>query len=182
MRLWSWCHSHFVEQDPVSLPHVLALKEVLHVHQMRSSLLRGCISFWALSKHLQKSSCQGVGPSAVLFPLNKGHSLIGSGPHMLRVSQLGPDRELVWLRSQGTISGQQHAYELDDGHTFVTGKPALVCGNTAAMVGEQNKSWLSKHFQVQSDLFHWPPSQWCPGQSDKFSENMFCSSNRAQVS
>ncbi|KAK9863726.1 hypothetical protein WJX84_004714 [Apatococcus fuscideae] len=52
---------------------------------------------------------------------------------------------------KGTISGQQHAYELDDGHTFVTGKPALVCGNTAAMVGEQNKSWLSKHFQVVGD-------------------------------
>lgn len=49
---------------------------------------------------------------------------------------------------QGTIPGEDHAYQLDDGHRFVKGKPLLVCGNTAAMVGEQGKSWLSQHFQV----------------------------------
>ena len=49
---------------------------------------------------------------------------------------------------QGSIKGHEHAYQLDDHHTFVTGKPMLVCGNTAAMVGEEGISWLSKHFQV----------------------------------
>ena len=49
---------------------------------------------------------------------------------------------------QGTIKGHEHSYQLDDHHTFVTGKPMLVCGNTAAMVGEKGHSWLAKNFQV----------------------------------
>jgi arsenite methyltransferase len=50
---------------------------------------------------------------------------------------------------QGTIKGHEHSYQLDDHHTFVTGKPMLVCGNTAAMVGEDGVSWLAKNFQVR---------------------------------
>ena len=49
---------------------------------------------------------------------------------------------------QGTITGLEHSYQLDDHHTFVKGKPMLVCGNTAAMVGEKGVSWLAKNFQV----------------------------------
>ncbi|KAI8820804.1 S-adenosyl-L-methionine-dependent methyltransferase [Fimicolochytrium jonesii] len=48
----------------------------------------------------------------------------------------------------GTIPGHTHAYELDDHHTFVTGKPVLVCGNSADMVG---RTWLGKHFKVDGD-------------------------------
>lgn len=47
----------------------------------------------------------------------------------------------------GTLE-DKHTYKLDDHHTFQTGKPMLVCGNTAAMVGD---SWLSKHFKVQGN-------------------------------
>ena len=36
----------------------------------------------------------------------------------------------------GSISGYPHYFDLDDHHHFVTGKPMLVCGNTAAMVSE----------------------------------------------
>ncbi len=49
---------------------------------------------------------------------------------------------------QGTIAGHEHLYQLDADHKFVTGKPTLVSGNTAAMVGEGGVSWLSNHFQV----------------------------------
>lgn len=49
---------------------------------------------------------------------------------------------------KGTIPGHTHAYDLDDHHRFVAGKPMLVCGNSAAMVGD---SWLAKHFDVQGD-------------------------------
>ncbi|CAD7701699.1 unnamed protein product [Ostreobium quekettii] len=52
---------------------------------------------------------------------------------------------------KGTIEGHEHAYELDDKHHFETGKPMLVDGNTAAMVGEDGISWLSPHFQVVGD-------------------------------
>ena len=37
---------------------------------------------------------------------------------------------------KGTIPGHPHAFALDDHHNFITGKPMLVCGNTASMVSE----------------------------------------------
>ncbi|KAK9866240.1 hypothetical protein WJX84_008243 [Apatococcus fuscideae] len=50
----------------------------------------------------------------------------------------------------GTVPGSAHDFVLDENHRFETGKPALVCGNTAAMLGEGGMSWLSKHFQVSA--------------------------------
>ncbi|KAK9806764.1 hypothetical protein WJX72_001784 [[Myrmecia] bisecta] len=52
---------------------------------------------------------------------------------------------------KGTIEGHEHGYALDDHHFLETGKPMLVCGNTAAMLGEGNMSWLAPHFQVVGD-------------------------------
>jgi arsenite methyltransferase len=52
---------------------------------------------------------------------------------------------------KGTIEGYEHEYTLDQGHTFEAGRPALVCGNTAAMLGEDSVSWLSPHFQIIGD-------------------------------
>ncbi|MAL17315.1 MAG: methyltransferase type 11 [Balneola sp.] len=46
---------------------------------------------------------------------------------------------------QGTIPESPHAFMLDDHHLFETGKPMLVCGNTAAMVEETR---YGKHFKV----------------------------------
>lgn len=37
---------------------------------------------------------------------------------------------------KGTVPGHPHSFALDDHHNFITGKPMLVCGNTAAMVSE----------------------------------------------
>ena len=34
----------------------------------------------------------------------------------------------------GSISGYPHFFDLDDHHRFITGKPMLVCGNTASML------------------------------------------------
>jgi arsenite methyltransferase len=48
----------------------------------------------------------------------------------------------------GTIPEHGHRFSLDDHHTFVTGMPMLVCGNTAAMVGETR---FSRHFRVVGD-------------------------------
>ena len=49
---------------------------------------------------------------------------------------------------KGTIPGHPHAFALDDHHNFVTGKPMLVCGNTAAMVSETR---FRDHFTVNGD-------------------------------
>ncbi len=45
----------------------------------------------------------------------------------------------------GTIPESPHAFILDDHHTFITGKPMLVCGNTASMIKETR---LARHFKV----------------------------------
>ncbi|CAG9466402.1 unnamed protein product [Pedinophyceae sp. YPF-701] len=52
---------------------------------------------------------------------------------------------------RGSVEGSESAYVLDDHHKFEKGKPMLVCGNTAAMVGENGVSWLAKHFDVVGD-------------------------------
>ena len=48
----------------------------------------------------------------------------------------------------GTVPDAPAGFVLDDHHRFITGKPMLVCGNTAAMVGE---SRLGRHFRVDGD-------------------------------
>lgn len=49
---------------------------------------------------------------------------------------------------KGTIAGHAHSYLLDDHHRLETGRPMLVCGNTASMLSE---SWLAPHFTVTGD-------------------------------
>jgi ubiquinone/menaquinone biosynthesis C-methylase UbiE len=49
---------------------------------------------------------------------------------------------------RGTIPEQPHYFDLDDHHRFHTGKPMLVCGNTAAMLKETR---YRAHFSVQGD-------------------------------
>lgn len=49
---------------------------------------------------------------------------------------------------QGSITGLKHSFQLDRDHNFETGRSMAVCGNTAAMLGEDGTSWLSKHFEV----------------------------------
>ena len=48
----------------------------------------------------------------------------------------------------GTVPGQPTQFVLDDHHTFETGRPILVCGNTAAMVSDTR---YAPHFQVVGD-------------------------------
>ena len=48
----------------------------------------------------------------------------------------------------GTIQDSEFSFKLDDHHTFITGKPMLVCGNTAAMVSETR---YADHFTVHGD-------------------------------
>ncbi len=49
---------------------------------------------------------------------------------------------------RGTIPNHPHRFALDDHHVFVTGKPMLVCGNTASML--QNTRY-AEHFEVRGD-------------------------------
>nr|VFK33636.1 MAG: Ubiquinone/menaquinone biosynthesis C-methylase UbiE [Candidatus Kentron sp. MB]VFK76339.1 MAG: Ubiquinone/menaquinone biosynthesis C-methylase UbiE [Candidatus Kentron sp. MB] len=63
-------------------------------------------------------------------------------------------------RYHGTIPDSPHAFDLDDDHRFITGKPTLVCGNTASMLEDTR---YRPHFTVQGDRsthfgpFHYNP-------------------------
>lgn len=46
---------------------------------------------------------------------------------------------------RGTIAQEPHSFVLDDHHEFITDKPTLVCGNTAAMLAETR---YAAHFRV----------------------------------
>jgi SAM-dependent methyltransferase len=48
----------------------------------------------------------------------------------------------------GSIPGYPHYFDLDDHHRFYTGKPMLICGNTAAML---EKTRFVKDFRVVGD-------------------------------
>ncbi len=54
--------------------------------------------------------------------------------------------QVAWYN--GGISGHPHAFMLDDHHLFQTGKPMLVCGNSADMV---SKSWYGRYFTLVGD-------------------------------
>jgi SAM-dependent methyltransferase len=49
---------------------------------------------------------------------------------------------------QGTLPEHPHAFDLDDHHHFITGKPLLVCSNTADMV---SRTRYAPHFKVFGD-------------------------------
>ena len=73
---------------------------------------------------------------------------------------------------QGTIEGYEHSYALDDSHVFERDRPTLVCGNTAAVLGEGGLSHLAKHFQVGFHLYSWKLlSQQCEG---RYTSNSSC--------
>ena len=49
---------------------------------------------------------------------------------------------------QWTVPEYPHFFDLDDHHRFITGKPMLVCGNTASVF--QNTRF-SEHFRIAGD-------------------------------
>jgi SAM-dependent methyltransferase/DNA-binding transcriptional ArsR family regulator len=68
----------------------------------------------------------------------------------------------------GTIADCPQRFQFDDHHLFVTGKPMLVCGNTAAMLAETR---FSKHFKVMGDrLVHYGPFDRSPPSAAKAAE------------
>jgi len=64
----------------------------------------------------------------------------------------------------GTIPFQPHYYILDDHHRFISGKPMMVCGNTADML---SKTRYGKHFKVEGDRgTHFGPFDCGPAGND----------------
>ena len=60
----------------------------------------------------------------------------------------------------GTLPESPHHFVLDDHHVFKTGQPMLVCGNTAAMLGQTR---YARHFKVLGDRsVHYGPFDCAP--------------------
>ncbi len=60
----------------------------------------------------------------------------------------------------GTVAESPHAFVLDDHHTFPTGLPVAVCGNTAKMLSETR---FGEHFRVVGDFStHYGPFDCAP--------------------
>ena len=71
-------------------------------------------------------------------------------------------------RYLGTIPDQPGKFILDDHHAFITGKPELVCGNTASMLTETR---YKNHFKVEGDrTTHYGPFA-CGSVSKKVDNN-----------
>ncbi|GLI64149.1 hypothetical protein VaNZ11_007333, partial [Volvox africanus] len=56
-----------------------------------------------------------------------------------------------WVVYKGTLEGSDEAYTLDLNHRLVRNQPLMVCGNTAALLGEAGISWLREHFIISGD-------------------------------
>ncbi len=78
---------------------------------------------------------------------------------------------------KGTIPDHPHNFVLDDHHTFYTGQPMLVCGNTADMI---SKTWYGEHFRIVGDksthmgLFDCGPAPVATSQSADCSTGACC--------
>lgn len=72
----------------------------------------------------------------------------------------------------GTIPGHPHAWQLDDHHRLLTGKPMLVCGNTAAMLEETR---FGRHFGISGDRStHFGPFDCSAPAPDNISSSCGC--------
>ena len=65
---------------------------------------------------------------------------------------------------RGTVPYHPHRFVLDDHHEFVTGKPMLVCGNTAEMLSGTR---FAPHFEIAGNRsVHFGPFD-CEPAADK---------------
>jgi len=72
----------------------------------------------------------------------------------------------------GSIPGYPHFFDLDDHHRFITGKPMLVCGNSASMVSNTR---YGKAFKVMGDRsIHFGVFGGCGNEVDDEAETGSC--------
>jgi SAM-dependent methyltransferase len=73
----------------------------------------------------------------------------------------------------GSVPGFPHFFDLDDHHRFISGKPMLVCGNTASILQHTR---FSHHFTVGGDRsVHYGPFDCAPATMKSQSPDAGCS-------
>jgi len=132
-----------LQNDPVL--HGECLAGAMYTEDFRRLLLRiGCPDFRLLSDRLINLGNPEIEAQVGLINF---HSRTVRAFKLAGLEDICEDYGQVAIY-RGTIPDFPHYFDLDDHHRFITGKPMLVCGNTAAMVGETR---FAPHFTVQGE-------------------------------
>ena len=132
-----------LSEDPVLVGECLA--GAMYVEDFRRMLRElGCLDYRVMSRAATVIDNPGV--EARVGPI-KFQSMTVRAFKLRDLEDICEDygQVAVYL---GTIAERPHGFLLDDHHLFQAGKPMLVCGNTAAMVGETR---YGRHFHVIGD-------------------------------
>lgn len=153
-----------LRNDP--LLHSECLGGALYVHDFRRMLRdSGCTDYRVVARHKIKIGNPKIEVKAGMIDF---YSMTVRAFKLDSLEDICEDYGQVALY-QGTIPGYPHAFDLDDHHRFITGKPMLVCGNTASMLSETR---FSEHFKVTGDRsVHYGPFDCAPAHEKRNSED-----------
>ncbi len=133
----------YLKQDPVLYGECLS--NALYIEDFRRILRQiGCLDFRVKSKRKLELNSDEI---------EEKIGMIDFYSYTIRAFKLNDLEDICEDYGQsaiykGTIVNNPHKFVLDDHHTFITGKPKLVCGNTASML--QNTRF-SEHFEISGN-------------------------------
>jgi len=132
-----------LKHDPVLLGECLA--GAMYIEDFRRMLLRlGCLDYRVISK--RKIDLKNP-------EIEEKIGMVDFYSMTVRAFKLDDLEDICEDYGQvavylGTVPRFPHHLELDDHHRFITGKPMLVCGNTASMLSNTR---FAPHFKVMGD-------------------------------
>lgn len=128
------------QSDPILLGECLA--GALYMEDFRRMLKEiGCLDYRITSKRKITLADSDIKAKVGMIDF---YSITVRAFKLTTLEDIGEDYGQV-ATYRGTIPGNPHQFMLDDHHIFKTGKPMLVCGNTASMIQETR---YGKHFRV----------------------------------
>jgi len=129
-------------QDPVL--HGECLSGALYVEDFRRMLARiACLDY----RTMASSPITIDNPEIEALIGMVGFSSVTVRAFKLELEDICEDYGQIAVYS-GTIPNHPHYFDLDDHHRLFTGKPELVCSNTAAMLRDTR---FGQHFEVHGD-------------------------------
>jgi ubiquinone/menaquinone biosynthesis C-methylase UbiE len=152
-----------LRNDPVL--HSECLGGALYIEDFRRILRElGCLDYRVTAKHKIKLENPKIGVKVGMVDF---YSMTIRAFKLDSLEDICEDYGQVAVY-QGTIPGYPHTFELDDHHKFISGKPMLICGNTASMVSETR---FARHFKISGDRStHYGPFDCAPAHTKRESE------------
>ncbi len=153
----------YLADDP--LLHSECLGGAMYIEDFRRMMREeGCLDYRVVSRHKIKINNPGIEVKAGMVDF---YSVTVRAFKLENLEDICEDYGQV-AQYLGTVPGYPHAFELDEHHRFIAGKPMLVCGNTASMLQETR---FARHFKVAGDRSsHYGPFECAPA-SEKHSSN-----------